>query len=1311
MDFTQPYTVACFALIPSLQLYVLAQAFRFVVQHASPDGAGSLGYKLVTYCEQPPGCPEKILDEMDRAHREGAQTIVTIFYAGMEPTRLLFVNVLQVEINLSQIRIHHSMLKMNFRGALPSILGLLKAFQWNMVGFIHRYELEFRDVIAGLEQSDRGEICIEFTEQSIFDGRKLIDKISSSKSNVTLVMDESALYYMSRAGQEENRTMEKHIIHCCYGVTFGLAGLEYKLFRGVWSLHQRPRLVPGFLDYLLDTNTHRSANATVGYLFRKVCHQCTANPSSEHPCRNFNNPVPVNTSAARLSHHEQDICLGAPAINMCNLCLDRLAYLDVIFVMDLFTQKLARAIEERSQNYPPSQPQNSSDFNGEQLEQFLIDHYSPLLPINPNPFEVFYWNVTDDGEVKLPQVDVDVQRAASDSYDPVARTVGLRGGGAIRILPSHCSRGCGQGEVQKLHPDLPQHCCYACEVCSPGTYSNGSASKRRRALEGSSADVCWSSEKMSRFLAGYCLLSAWLLYPLCCSAQTESSTTPPGNCGPSQFLDIEAFQCSPCGEHLVKSPAGLRCVRADGRTVRGQASACGACVGANRDSNRPFSLSRHACAAVRENSCNLTACELLTNMVVLNTFSLETRAYNLYAKAESQNLPKLFYSNTGLPPLSFGKNSKINFKLVKYDAQGNFFGWEDVTGGTLQLCADRQNALDAAYSFGTSYEQSCTVQVSNLLRRVPEPVFYGMFLQFFSDKGNWLWPVPVANPQLQLNSPASLRSQRLRRFFLVDGLSGRQGNLSNQPTSVTLAAELLLSVDLPTSSPGDQSAFLLTVKYAKQDSTATAQVSFAVSYTYSPGTSQRDTDIALAILGALAALYALLKTSSWVRRSRLQNISFTILVKFFAFFAGALANTFFVVALGMGIYWLIVFKGQKSSAVEVMVPPAGSQIETNFIIYLSCALVLKAVDLLHLLITQLTVSIFLIDWEKPKEKPAFKAPAGGQRATSSVSIWRTFLIANEWNEIQTHRKLNPSLQLFAVLLLLEVVGLKNIASRDLNLDLHPGTDTYLAAWSPVLRFGIAASLWLALGIAQMVFFIGIYERFVEDKIHQFVDLCSMSNVSVFILMHGCYGFYIHGRSVHGHADVGMDAMHACLRKEEENLCPLRGLEANSDIQTFEVLLTDRARQLYDKITQPLTEGPRGASVRVDLHEQRLRSYYALNRFLSSFLEHAYRDMDYIVKDKFFLERIMDMEFQEAVDMSILYTDASALFSRTLFYNNELALLLFDTLLFSVVDLGTQDFMLAAIITFVVQKLVKMLRHALGRRNLAAKTLVEKQFLI
>ncbi|XP_062997491.1 meckelin-like [Elgaria multicarinata webbii] len=502
----------------------------------------------------------------------------------------------------------------------------------------------------------------------------------------------------------------------------------------------------------------------------------------------------------------------------------------------------------------------------------------------------------------------------------------------------------------------------------------------------------------------------------------------------------------------------------------------------------------------------------------------------------------------------------------------------------------------------------------------------------------------------------------------------------------------LYSVYLPTRIPGDRPPFLLTVKYAARGSTGVTQIAFGV-------------------LGFLAVLYALLETSSWARRSQLPNINFMIILKFLAYFAGSLANVFFMVTLGIGIYWLIVFKGQQFSAVEVTLPAAGGQIETNFIIYLLCALVLKSLDLIHMLITQLTVSIFLIDWEKPKEKRTLKPSTGDQGAASSASAWRTFLIANEWNEIQTHRKVNPSLQLFAVLLLLEVVGLKNLAARDLNVNLYPGPNAYHAPWSLILRFGIAASVWLAVGIVQVVFSVVLYERFVEDKIHQFVDLCSLSNVSVFILMHRCYGFYIHGRSVHGRADVGMETMHSYLRKEEENLCPLRGLVANSDIQTFEVLLTDRMRALYDRINLSLMENPRGIRARADLHELRLKSYYALNRFLVSFFEHRNQDMDYVVKDKFFLERIMDIEFQGPGDLSILYNDDGALFSRTLFYNHELLLLLFETLVFSAVDLGAQDFVLATIVTFVVQKLVRMLRNALGRRNLADKTLVEKQFLI
>jgi meckelin len=69
-------------------------------------------------------------------------------------------------------------------------------------------------------------------------------------------------------------------------------------------------------------------------------------------------------------------------------------------------------------------------------------------------------------------------------------------------------------------------------------------------------------------------------------------------------------------------------------------------------------------------------------------------------------------------------------------------------------------------------------------------------------------------------------------------------------------------------------------------------------------------------------------------------------------------------------------------------------------------------------------------------------------------------------------------------------------------------------------------------VLQWIFFTFIYERFFEDKVRQFVDLCSMSNISVFVMAHAQFGHYIHGRSVHGKADTNMKEMAELMKKEE-----------------------------------------------------------------------------------------------------------------------------------------------------------------------------------
>jgi meckelin len=46
---------------------------------------------------------------------------------------------------------------------------------------------------------------------------------------------------------------------------------------------------------------------------------------------------------------------------------------------------------------------------------------------------------------------------------------------------------------------------------------------------------------------------------------------------------------------------------------------------------------------------------------------------------------------------------------------------------------------------------------------------------------------------------------------------------------------------------------------------------------------------------------------------------------------------------------------------------------------------------------------------------------------------------------------------------------------------------------------------------QWLFIVLVYERYIKNVIQDFVDICSLANVSVFILALQNYGFYVHGR--------------------------------------------------------------------------------------------------------------------------------------------------------------------------------------------------------
>lgn len=82
----------------------------------------------------------------------------------------------------------------------------------------------------------------------------------------------------------------------------------------------------------------------------------------------------------------------------------------------------------------------------------------------------------------------------------------------------------------------------------------------------------------------------------------------------------------------------------------------------------------------------------------------------------------------------------------------------------------------------------------------------------------------------------------------------------------------------------------------------------------------------------------------------------------------------------------------------------------------------------------------------------------------------------------------------------------------------------------------------------------IYVRLINDVYGSFQDLCSLSNISVIVFTHDCRGWYLHGMSPHGPAEVGLMKMTQQLEEEAEDLGKRRGLVENTDDQVTKALL-------------------------------------------------------------------------------------------------------------------------------------------------------------
>ena len=137
--------------------------------------------------------------------------------------------------------------------------------------------------------------------------------------------------------------------------------------------------------------------------------------------------------------------------------------------------------------------------------------------------------------------------------------------------------------------------------------------------------------------------------------------------------------------------------------------------------------------------------------------------------------------------IKFKTEESLPFVLAVYAANGSFVGLKtDIT--ELQMCKDRVSKLNAANRFATLYENSCELQVSELWQQ-REMYFYDLYFQSSSKS---LYAIPLVLENYMDNKADSFKSWKLlRRFFLVDNLSGRSADAAPKDDKVIRVAEML----------------------------------------------------------------------------------------------------------------------------------------------------------------------------------------------------------------------------------------------------------------------------------------------------------------------------------------------------------------------------------------------------------------------------------------------------------------------------------------------------------------------------------------
>ena len=429
-------------------------------------------------------------------------------------------------------------------------------------------------------------------------------------------------------------------------------------------------------------------------------------------------------------------------------------------------------------------------------------------------------------------------------------------------------------------------------------------------------------------------------------------------------------------------------------------------------------------------------------------------------------------------------------------------------------------------------------------------------------------------------------------------------------------------------------------------------------------------------------------------------------------------------------YWYFFFK--LANRIYLLMPPLEEykKYYRKFDIMFGIGFGMYMIFMILRIYFQVNFDIYFIDWEHEKE--LFKNNSGDEATTSKYrkyrGAWRLIHVANQFNALQKQRLTSL---FFAFCWHIILYYKAHWDNRELQT---PGLGlVYYGRVNYILRLFISTCIIFSALIIQYVI-VRLLQNWIPLKKQEFIDLCFVSNISVFILDEKLHGFYIHGQNPANKADVNLNELLNYLNNAENIINP--ELDNNdNDVKSYVMYISYPMRTIYDGLfyiqNEALLAQNQGMDLQKFIKERKLGSIFKylpeieeknfnmlssyMNNQLRNKMDNVFKNKNVYIREKTFLQNILELPANNTqinitnAEEIILYKDEGLKFDDVFFSGMEWEWMMMDMFIYQFWTRILHNCEIGILLTYVCDYFLYYIRAYLGEKNVSKKSVIDERF--